>query len=98
MAKQTKTRESQYNDILQRWHNTHLLKCDVLGFLFPANYIIKFHYATLTEHLRGYIYDTIGDRVIMVMPKNSPLIPRIKEIAEIYGGMEYKPNLKIYHE
>lgn len=32
MAKQTKTRESQYNDILQRWHDTNILKCDVLGF------------------------------------------------------------------
>lgn len=32
MAKQTKTRESQYNDILQRWHDTNILKCTVLGF------------------------------------------------------------------
>ena len=94
MAKQTKTRESQYNDILQRWHDTNILKCDVLGFAFPDKDIIKFHYATLSEHLRGYIYDTIGDRVIMVMPKNSPMIPRIKKIAEIYGGIEYTPNLK----
>lgn len=94
MAKQTKTRESQYNDILQRWHDTNILKCTVLGFTFPDKDVVKFHYATLSEHVRGYIYDTNGNRVIMVMPKNSPMIPRIKEIAAECGGDEYTPNLK----
>lgn len=93
MAKK-KTRESQYNDILQRWHGTNILKCDILGFVFPGNQIVGFHYATLTEHLRGYIYDTIGYRVIMVLPKNSPMIPRIKQIAAEHNGDEYTPNLK----
>ena len=94
MAKQTKTRESQYNDFLQHWHDTNILKCDVLGFVFLDGLIIKFYYDTLAEHLRGYIYDTIENRVIMVMPKNSPMIPRIKEIAAECGGYEYTPNLK----
>ncbi len=93
MAKK-KTRESQYNDILQRWHGTNILKCDILGFVFPGNQIVGFHYATLTEHLRGYIYDTIGYRVIMVLPKNSLMIPRIKQIAAEHNGDEYTPNLK----
>lgn len=96
MAKQKKTRESQYNDILQRWHDTNILKCTVLGFQFPENQIVGFHYATLTEHLRGYIYDTIGDRVIMVLPKNSPMIPRIKQIAAKHSGDEYTLNLKTF--
>lgn len=94
MAKQKKTRESQYNDILQRWHDTNILKCTVLGFVFSKNFIIKFHYRTLTEHLRGYIYDTVGDRVYMVLPKDSPMIPEIKRIAELYGGCEFIPNLR----
>lgn len=95
MAKK-KTRESQYNDILQRWHGTNILKCDVLGYVFPGNQIVGFHYATLTEHLRGYIYYTIGYRVIMVLPKNSPMIPRIKQIAAEHNGDEYTPNLKTF--
>lgn len=95
MATKKKTREHQYNAILERWHDTNILKCTVLGFVFPKNKIVGFHYATLTDHLRGYIYDTIGDRVIMVMPKDSPMIPEIKRIAELYGGDEYTPNLKI---
>lgn len=94
MAKQKKTRESQYNDILQRWHNTNILKCSVVGFTFPENQIVGFHYATLTEHLRGYIYDTNGNRVIMIMPKDSPMIAQIKEIAAEYGGIEYLPNFR----
>lgn len=94
MAKQKKTRESQYNDILQRWHNTNILKCSVLAFEFPGNNAVSFHYDTLTEHLRGYIYDTVGDRVYMVLPKDSPMIPEIKRIAELYGGSEFIPNLR----
>ena len=93
MAKK-KTREQQYNEILQRWHDTNILKCTVLGFVFSKNFIIKFHYRTLTEHLRGYIYDTVGDRVYMVLPKDSPMIPEIKRIAELYGGCEFIPNLR----
>ena len=90
--KRTKTTlRERYDAILRQDHGMTLERCSVVAFSFPGGGAVRFFYRTLGEHLRGYIYDQVGDKVIIVLPPGNPIAGRIMEIAKECGGRPYEP-------
>ena len=85
------TLRERYDAVLTQNHGTTLARCSVVAFSFPGGGAVSFFYRTLGEHLRGYIYDQVGDRVIVVLPSGSPIVDRIRDIAKECGGRPYEP-------
>lgn len=91
MKKPKTTLRERYDAVLMQDYGTTLERCSVVAFSFPGGGAVRFFYRTLGEHLRGYIYDQVGDRVIIILPPNSPTAGRIRELAVECGGRPYEP-------
>lgn len=95
MAKSVKkTREQQYNESLAK-SNTDLSKCVVLGFSFPDESHQHHSHFTIMGNTQYYLYDGVDERAVVITSNATGYADSIRKYAEYFGGVEYKPNLKV---
>lgn len=92
--KRSKTLREQYGELLKA-EGKSLEDCKVVAFRFSERqYAEAYHFAVMGEIKGKYLFD-VRESTAIVIAMDKDMVPRLRELAELYNGTEFNININL---